>query len=298
MATRESVGWSADIWSSIDQAVHDEVHRSLIATTFVPVTAAASAATTVPADEIDVESMTVAPSAVLPVVELALGFSLTEQQVDNEADLGIGRILATRAANFVAQVEDLLVFRGDGADRPGPLRHVQVRGNAGMGLLAAATQQVDVAAAGAANVYREHTFDAVVSAIAKLRSKGQAGPYALALSSAVYADTFVPVPGLLVMPADQVRPLVTAGFVDAPMLPERRGLVISLGGNTVDLAMAVEPTVAFVQVSDAGMYQFRLNERWALRIKDADAIVRLVFEEPDDIGTLDESAGARRTHRG
>jgi uncharacterized linocin/CFP29 family protein len=120
---------------------------------------------------------------------------------------------------------------------------------------------------------------AVVAAITLPRSKGQAGPYALALSPTVYADTFVPVHGTLTMAADQIRPLVTAGFVDAPALPPYRGLLISLGGGTIDLVMTVEPTLTFVQVDDKGMSQFRLYERWALRIKDPDSIVRrLKFE--------------------
>jgi hypothetical protein len=43
--------------------------------------------------------------------------------------------------------------------------------------------------------------------------------------------------------------------------------------------MAVEPTTAFVQVADDGMYQFRVFERWALRIKDTTSMVQLEFQE-------------------
>jgi hypothetical protein len=81
------------------------------------------------------------------------------------------------------------------------------------------------------------------------------------------------------MAADQIRPLVTAGFVDTASLPSGRGLLLSLGGNTMDLVMAVEPTTAFVQVADDGMYQFRVFERWALRIKDTTSMVQLEFQE-------------------
>jgi len=278
---RELVSWSADLWSRLDQAVHDEVRRSAVATTFVPVTTDSPSAATVPADVINLQSMTVDPSAVVPIVELTISFSLTQQQVDNEADLGIAAILATRAANFLAQVEDLLIFQGSGAELTGPLGLVQIQGAAGAGVLAAATQHVTVPTAGAAaGIYGENAFDAVVRAIALLRSQGEAGPYALALSPAVYADTFVPVAGTLVMAADQIRPLATSGFVDAPALPAGSGLLLSLGGNTIDLVMTVEPTTAFVQVDGQGMSQFRVYERWALRVKDPASMVRLTFENP------------------
>lgn len=277
----DSVGWTPDIWSGLNKAIHDEVQRTAVATTFIPIVTGASTATTAPADVINLASMTVDPSAVVPIVELSIGFALTQQQVDDEAQHAVANMLATRGANFVAQVEDLLIFQGGGADRNRPLNLVQVRGAAGEGLLAAASSTVDVASAGVSGVYGEHTFDAVVDAITSLRSRGQAGPYALALASAVYADTFVPVRGTLIMAADQIRPLVTAGFVDAPALPGDRGLLISLGGGTIDLVMAVEPTLTFVQVDDQGMSQFRIYERWALRIKDPDSIVRFEFETDD-----------------
>jgi len=241
--------------------------------------AGAAGATTVPADRIDLASMTVDPAAVLPVVELSLGFGLTQQQVDDEAVGGAGLTLATRAANLVAQVEDILIFQGDIPDLRGPLARVQVRGNSGVGLLASAPTEIDVMPVpGPPITYGEHTFNAVVEAIALLREEGQAGPYALALNPAVFADTFAPISGTTVLPADQIRPLVTRGFVDTGALPAGRGLVASLGGNTLDLVMSVEPMSTFVQVDDAGFYQFRVFERWALRIKDPGALVRLVFK--------------------
>jgi uncharacterized linocin/CFP29 family protein len=275
---QDLVGWSADLWSGLDQAVKNEIQRSAVATTFLPVTAAAAAAATVPADVIDLKVMTIDPSTVVSIVELSIGFGLTQQQVDNEAELGVAGILATRAANFIAQVEDLLTFQGDGVAQPGPLGLVQIRGSAGSGLLAAAAQQVPVGPGPTPGTYGELTFDAVVSGMAILRAQGQAGPYALALSPAVYADTFVPVPGSLVIPADQIRPLMLAGLVDAPALPAGRGLLVSLGGNTMDLIMTVEPTTAFVQVDDQGMSQFRLYERWALRVKDPSSLLQLEFQ--------------------
>jgi len=276
---RESMPWPPDLWSRLDQAVRDEVRRTAVATRFLPLLDGAATAATVPADRIDTPTMTVDPAAVVPVVELSLGFGLTQQQVDDESALGTGLSLATRAGNLVAQVEDLLIFQGDRSALPGPLAGVQVRGTAGAGLLASAPAELDVTPTSEAPLtYGEHTFNAVVQAIALLRAAGQAGPYALALSSAVYADTFVPISGTTVLPADQIKPLVNRGLVDTGGLPAGHGLIASLGGNTLDLVITVEPTSMFVQVDEKGIYQFRVFERWALRIKDPGALVRLVFK--------------------
>ena len=278
---QESVGWSTDLWSRLDQVVHDEVQRTAVATSFIPVTTAPVTAATVPADVINDQDMTIDSSAVVSIVELTISLSLTQQQVNDEDGSGAGAMLATRAANFVAQVEDLLIFQGSAAVPTGPLQNVQVVGTVGLGLLAAATHHVVVPTSGAPHgIYGENTFDAVVNAMTLLRSRGQSGPYALALSPTVYADTFVPVTGTLVMAADQIRPLVAGGFVDAPALPDGSGLLVSLGGNTVDLVVSVEPTMAFTQVDDQGSSQFRVYERLALRVKDAMSLVQFEFQNP------------------
>jgi len=61
------------------------------------------------------------------------------------------------------------------------------------------------------------------------------------------------------------------------MLPPSSGVLVSVGGNTMDLIVGVEPTTEFLQVSTEGVYRFRVFERFALRVKDKTAIVRLDF---------------------
>ena len=56
------------------------------------------------------------------------------------------------------------------------------------------------------------------------------------------------------------------------------GVLVSVGGNSVDLAVGVDATTAFTQVDSQGQYQFRVYERLALRIKDSAAVEVLVFE--------------------
>jgi uncharacterized linocin/CFP29 family protein len=277
---REQVEWGQDIWDALDNAVHDEFHRSAVGLKFIPFHGQVDNAMTVPSDVVELDTMTVDESAVTALVELGVEFGLTRQQTAAEAQHRTGVALATRAANLLAQAEDLILFSGEAALKDPLFKRVQRRsGDAGTGLLGAADNAVSVAPdAGIPKRYVEHIFDAVVEGYALLQGQGHNGPYALALRSEAYADTFASLPNSLVMPADRITPLVALGMFGTGTLPPAAGLLVSVGGNTVDLVVGVEPTTEFLQVSTEGLYRFRVFERFALRVKDRSALVRLAFD--------------------
>ena len=100
-----------------------------------------------------------------------------------------------------------------------------------------------------------------------------------------HADSYAPLPDTLIMPADRIKPLMTAGFYGTGTLPSNlptkvsfTGLLVSLGGNTMDLVVGLDATTAFMQQDTDGAYRFRVVERFALRVKDTTAIVRLEFQ--------------------
>jgi uncharacterized linocin/CFP29 family protein len=277
---REQVDWSQDVWDAIDAAVHDEFHRTAVALKFIPFHGQVDNAMTVPSDIVDLDTMTVDESAVIALVELGIEFGLTRQQIAAEVQSLTGLGLATRAANLLAQAEDAVLFSGDAAFDEAIFTRVQHRsGSAGTGLLGAAHETVSVQpVSGDPKRYEEHTFDAVVHAYSRLQQRGHNGPYALALRSDEYADTFASAARSIVMPADRIKPLVSLGMFGSGMLPASTGVMVSVGGNTMDLVVGVEPTTEFLQVSDAGAYRFRVFERFALRVKDNSAIVKLDFQ--------------------
>jgi len=277
---RERLPWGEDVWKSMDDAVHDEVQRTSIATKFIPLHGPAPAPEilTVPSDIINPDTMTVDEVAVTPIVELGVEFGMTRQQVGNEAQLATAITLATRSANLLAQGEDMTLFQGDKAfGNPlfGRVKHTG--GSAGSGLLYA-TKQVVLVPPVSPGVYGENTFKAVAQAYSLLQGQGHYGPYALALRSEVYADTYAPLPDTLAMPADRIKPLVSLGFYGTGTVPPSTGLMISVGGNTVDLVASVDPVTEFLQVDPDGTYRFKVFERFALRIKDATAIVQFQFQ--------------------
>jgi uncharacterized linocin/CFP29 family protein len=51
--------------------------------------------------------------------------------------------------------------------------------------------------------------------------------------------------------------------------------VVALGGSPVELVVATDMSLNFLQVTTAPMFVFRVFEKVVLRIKEPDAIVRL-----------------------
>jgi uncharacterized linocin/CFP29 family protein len=311
---RDKVHWSQDVWDRIDRAVHDEVMRTRVAAQFLPIHLVIPRTTSVPSDIITppdatTQTLTVDEGATTRLNEYWVEFALTPQQVDHEtgdiSELGHSTAvtLATRAANILAQAEDLVIFQGQNAiNAPNSLFKTIVRSRgvpADTGLLdlnlpgqsqpplLPPVQFVVVPLHDPAipHIYGENTFSKVAQAYADLQGKGHYGPYALVLQTIPYADSYAPLRDTLIMPADRIKPLMTAGFYGTGTLPSNlptkasfAGLLVSLGGNTMDLVVGLDATTAFMQQDIDGAYRFRVVERFALRLKDTTAVVRLEFQ--------------------
>jgi len=70
-------------------------------------------------------------------------------------------------------------------------------------------------------------------------------------------------------------PILPAG---AALQPQAVGLVVSTGGNTMDMVVGQDPITAFMQQDPDGNFRFRVLERFALRLKDLSAVIRLEFQ--------------------
>ncbi len=163
----------------------------------------------------------------------------------------------------------------------------------------------------------ENTFGAVSEAYARLQggeglAQAHYGPYALILNFVPYADTYAPLPTTLIMPADRIARLVTDGFYGMKSgkdmsyekemqsignnssshsyggsthfygtgtLPPLRGVLVSLGGNTMDLVVGMNDKAEYVTQDAEGNFCFRVYERFALRLKDKTAVMRLEFDK-------------------
>jgi uncharacterized linocin/CFP29 family protein len=304
--------WDPQTWDDIDKAVHDETKRICIARRFLPPVPVQSDELNAPADTIvqgdgtstgngsfdEKGLLSVAENAVTPLIEIAVEFGLTLQQVKLVADgnTGTATTLAIRATNLLIQGEDLLCNQGNAAvTKHGIFTDGTVKVKAGPGpegladvtvLPDRAKQTITVKLLSAklregnAPKYGETLFEAVADGYSRLQQRGHYGPYALELQTVPYADAFAPLPSTLIMPADRIKPLVNDWFFGTGTLPELTGVLLSLGGNTMDMVIGRDAIVAYMQVDNSGNYRFRVFERFALRDKDKTGRIVFQFEAP------------------
>ncbi len=292
---RDKLPWGKELWDRLDAAVHDEIKRILISRRFVPIVLMPGALTA-PADTItegddqEARPLEVNEAAVTSLIEAWVEFALTKQQVEAEDKLSTAVTLATRAANKLAQGEDLLIYHGDPVIKTDPLFTTgRIRTRAGPGPNGLATlgsldkeqQVIPVPFTDSAQgTYGEETFAAVASAYSRLQDGGHYGPYSLVLPTVPFADTRRPLASTLIMPADRILPLVEGRFYGTGTLPEEPnlfGVLVSIGGNSLDMVIGRDATTAFVQEDNEGLYRFRVFERFALRDKDPTSRTLLDF---------------------
>ena len=281
--------WTQEVWKRIDLAVLNEANRTKVAAKFIPVFGPLNAAA-VPSDTINLRRanlLTVPEEKIISLVEVWVQFALTQQQVEGEQGLYTAVTLATRATNFLSQAVDSLIFLGRQAprDKPELFRRVERRAQSlPEGLLDAVPpgQSVTVKRANQKPdppLYGENTFAAVAEAYSRLQGRGHYGPYALVLHSDAYADTYRPLKTTLIIPADRIKPLVDKRFYGTGTLRPFTGLLMSLGGSSMDVVCGMYPTTVFGQEDPEGLYRFRVVERFTLRLRDETALVGLEFDQ-------------------
>lgn len=306
---QEQLEWSQAIWDNINRAVQNESERTKVAAQFLPLHVADMATMTILSDKVNagrVPLLRVNESDTTSLVEIWTEFALTKQQYHKEEDLMTAVTLAINAVNKLSRAEDLLIFQGsDGvADNLFQSQTVQLRdskqedskivsGTRIIGLLSSAPegQVISVAPTEAdttdpsQNRYGENTFGAVAKGYSILQ-RTHYGRDALVLPTNPFADTWAPLPNTLIMPADRIKGLVGDHFYSTSTLPNEfeetsfpQGLLVALDGNTMDLVMGIDPTTAFMQIDGEGLYRFRVYERFTLRLKDPQAVVRLEFKK-------------------
>ena len=115
-------------------------------------------------------------------------------------------------------------------------------------------------------------FANMVQASAALAEAGFFGPYALVVSPAVYALMHRPMKGGMgMLEIKQIRELADGGVYQTPVLTDKQALMISLGVQNLDLAIAQDLTTAYLG-PERMEHSFRIMESLALRVKRPGAI--------------------------
>ena len=113
-----------------------------------------------------------------------------------------------------------------------------------------------------------------------LEDQGYLAPYALALGDDLFVTAETPDKDSLVLPSDRIRPLIEGPLVRTGTLPSQAGVLVSLPSLLVEIVVATDIGVRFLQVTPEPKYVFRVSERFVLRIKDPGAILPIPTPPP------------------
>lgn len=120
---------------------------------------------------------------------------------------------------------------------------------------------------------------AVSDAIGQLEDHGHFGPFAAVLGQGLFVIAQTPERASMVLPQDRITPFLGGGpLLRSSTLDDYQGysgVVVALGGAPVELVVAADMSLQFLQVTEHPNFLFRVREKIALRIKEGDAIVRL-----------------------
>jgi uncharacterized linocin/CFP29 family protein len=303
------LGWTEEHWSRVSCAVAEEAQRARVAAQLLPIVGPVDPSVmSVPtyalgnapaagfSPPLTRSRLSVNSNPTLSLTTLAVNVPLhTREAADPELNAAL--VMFRRAANLIARFEDALVFNGRPANANpfnvgAPVANlVQVTGGgATQGLLpaiapAGARSWINVATAisrvagAVAPALGDRVVAAIVQAISALEANGQFGPFACALSPALFQAISTPSPAL-VLPRDRILP-----FLQGPLLRSSVilgganrpsfGVVLASSGNPLELVVGSDIRVRYLQTTEEPRIIFRVSERVALRIKNPEAIAIL-----------------------
>jgi hypothetical protein len=200
-----------------------------------------------------------------------------------------------RAASRLARWHDILFFRGHTEGLPLKPQFIETPNpqNPPPSLYEAAldAEKEEVKKKGkggpipVGNPRNEKLVAAVYEAVLKLEDRGYYTKYHLVLGEKLWRALHTPTSGSLVLPRDRIEPtLMGGGFYRTTTLPEYEALLVSMDGPTFDCVRAGDPAqqprFEFLRVERGDdqeeLYLFRVRERFAPRVRENRAIVRLL----------------------
>lgn len=299
------IGWTEDHWNRICTAVTEEAQKGRVAAQMLPSVGPEDPSTVAvpnfslqfplnPPPRTPLLRMQVDSDPTLPITTIAVNVQLRTADVC-DPDLSAALVMFRRGANYIARLEDALVFGG----RPlpntllvpnisfGPLPVWTVTGNgtadglllaySGLGWqrcytrVAAMPPPPPALPPGVPPSQGERVINAVIDSINQLDRAGQLGPYTCALAPDLFAAVCTPTPNL-VLPRDRILPFLQGPLLRASALANGFGVVVAQSANPVELVVASDIGVRFLQTTQDPRYVFRVSERVALRIKEHRAI--------------------------
>jgi|SRR5215475_1182339 len=304
------VTWDDDHLGMATKVAVERFAMNSVAGHFAPPTVVDKKLTQIPANRFDFDQQVVVDNENLNLFEPFATCNFTLSQVTefgsakDEAAMQ-SRVLTaiTRSASSLARWHDVLFFFGLEDDpktgkpaklplgvSPGPLRKAGdpnvPRGLRQVALAAEKELAVGPILVGSGGAdLNEDLVKAVYKAVLGLEAQGYYTTYHLILGEKLWEELHRPTAGSLVLPRDRIEPTLLGGhFHRTTTLPDDEALLASLDGPTLDCVIASEPNqhpvfeVLPTKVANETVYQARIVERFAPRVREYRAIVRLQID--------------------
>jgi len=285
--------WSDEQWTSIQRVVQEAAGKARVASSFLPLVGpVAPGQASVPSQSLDEPDETekeagrrrlvIDDSATLPFITLSSHVYLTTQQVE-DPELASAKQLLARAAGVIGRLEDAVVFRGlpesgqlQDVKLP-PIYEIQAR-RAYPGLFSQdLTKDFIKEVTPDGKGYGADLVHQVNEAILTLEGQGRFGPFACVLGHKLFADANASFLGALISARERILPSLEGGpLLRSSVVEPDQGIVVSLAGAPIDLVVASDVHVKFLQVTLEPRYVLRVSERFVLRLKQPEARCVLV----------------------
>ncbi|MGD0674990.1 MAG: family 1 encapsulin nanocompartment shell protein [Polyangiaceae bacterium] len=312
-----NVGWTEEQWNRINAAVAEEAQKARIAARVLPTCGPEHPSTLAvpnftlgkgpnretplpgdalardgvePRDRLEVDSY-----PTLYLTRIAVNIFLHSHEVA-DPEIKAALVMFRRAANYIARIEDVIVFHGrPGTDQLpagptllGAIPHVfTVKGRgpvAGIFYPLPDSPQDDVPgriripAPKSGPEQGQHLVSTIVKAIDALEQRAQLGPYACILSHKLFEAACTPTESL-VLPRDRILPFLQGPLLRTSTIMDGCGVVLATSGSPVELVVASDIEVRYLQTTLEPRFAFRVSERVALRIKEDSSIAILASPE-------------------
>jgi Encapsulating protein for peroxidase len=299
-----NMNWDADHMNLAMKIVMERFGMNSVAGHFVPPTFVDKMASTVPRNRFDFKGRVVVDNQTINLHEPFAKCNFTLAQVDEFGSMTGASLTGelamqnrmittiTRAASALARWHDVLFFVGvDTKQQPLGVEVGQlVTENVPVSLRAGAMQAETDLNIGPVLVkgqaLNEGLVAAVYQAVLELETRGYYARYHLVLGERLWEELYRPSQGSLVLPRDRIEHTLLGGdFHRTTTLPRDEALIASLDGPTFDCVIAgsMDQYPSFealpTLVSHEGtVYQARVVERFAPRVRENQAIVRLQID--------------------
>jgi uncharacterized linocin/CFP29 family protein len=284
--------WTDEQWATMQRIVQDSARKARVANSFLPLVGplppGQASVPSLRLDELTLPQqlpgdaprrLEIDDGETRKLTTIACEVYLRTQQAE-DPELASAKQMLGRAADIIGRLEDAIVFNGltqpDEPPKMGDKLAVKpevytVRGPVQAGLLdpddLKCTKSVQNLAEGGGFL-----VNAVTSGIQKLERLGHYGPFACVLGHRLYEAANTPNTGSLVLPSDRIVPFLDGGPLRrSSVVPPHQGVIVALAGSPIDLVVACDVHLKYLQLSLEPRYVLRVSERFVLRMKQPTA---------------------------